>query len=471
MSLSHAAQSGQHPHADRGLDLYETDKLAVEALLREEKLPHCIWEPAAGRGAIARVLREHGHTVITSDIEDRGGLHFVADFLTTTATPAGTEAIVSNPPFKIIEPFIAHALTLCSRVIMLARLLFLEGGTGRARRHQLRRQILDATPPARVYVFRDRLPRMHRDGWEGNKASSSIAFAWFVWDRNHTGQTIITRITARADRVSSVTVTTPMTASSETGDVMTKPKPTLVPETPDTPETSGARNSGPPPDSDQNPDPAVEPTSPTAETQTAGMSQAESEQLDEEEKEFRALRRDLPGVKGASAAGIVAISVGKTPSKNEFFRTHKEFRPIVPIVAVEVGMERQFFAVTNEMVEPLNAIGITVTDHVLYLTVTSRGALRIVPVRQANSDGEQNEYHRTKEIGLMQGMDKWVRLFTDQENRCYKVFPALAGCSGDPMFPALKPAKIFRLAFRDRGRLVDSVEHPLFKKWAARDSQ
>ena len=40
------------------------------------------------------------------------------------------------------------------------------------------------------------------------------------------------------------------------------------------------------------------------------MSQAESEQLDEEEKEFHALRRDLPGVKGASAAGIVAISVG-----------------------------------------------------------------------------------------------------------------------------------------------------------------
>ena len=61
---------------------------------------------------------------------------------------------------------------------------------------------------------------MHRDGLgKATKASSSIAFAWFVWDRNHTGQTIITRITARADRVSSVTVTTPMTASSETGDV------------------------------------------------------------------------------------------------------------------------------------------------------------------------------------------------------------------------------------------------------------
>ena len=43
------------------------------------------------------------------------------------------------------------------------------------------------------------------------------------------------------------------------------------------------------------------------------------DELDEEEKEFRALRRDLPGVKGSSAVGVVAISVAKIPGKNEFF--------------------------------------------------------------------------------------------------------------------------------------------------------
>ena len=156
--------------------------------------------------------------------------------------------------------------------------------------------------------------------------------------------------------------------------------------------------------------------------------------------------------------------------KNEFFRSHKTFRPVVPMVDHQVGMERQFFAVTADMVEPLNAIGITVTDHVLYLTITTRGAYRIIPVRQANADGDQNEYHRTKEIGLIQAGDEWVRLYTDQENRCYKVFPAPAGRFGEPQWLDLKPSKLFRLAFRDKGRLVDSVEHPLFKKWAARDS-
>ena len=123
-----------------------------------------------------------------------------------------------------------------------------------------------------------------------------------------------------------------------------------------------------------------------------------------------------------------------------------------------------------DMVAALNGIGISVSDHALYLTITSRGAIRVVPVRQANNDGEQNEYDRTKEIGLVQAMNGWIRLYADLENRAYQVFPAPAERFTAPQWPELKPAKIFKLAFRDKGRLVDSTEHPLFKKWAARDA-
>jgi hypothetical protein len=178
----------------------------------------------------------------------------------------------------------------------------------------------------------------------------------------------------------------------------------------------------------------------------------------------------IPGVKGASAAGIVGISVGKAPLKNEFFRVNRDFRPILPIHGAEISMETQFFAVAPDMVEPLLAMGINVADHVLYLTITSRGAIRIVPVRSADENGDQNEYARTKEIGLIQGMNEWVRLYTDRENKCYKVFAAPAGRYGEPQWPDLKQGKINRLAFRDKGRLIDSAEHPLFKKWAARDA-
>jgi hypothetical protein len=194
-----------------------------------------------------------------------------------------------------------------------------------------------------------------------------------------------------------------------------------------------------------------------------------SEELDEDEAEFRALRRDLPGAKGSSAVGIVSINVAKVPGKNEFFRTHPDFCPTVRMVDLEVGMDRHYFAVTPNMVVALEGIGITASDHTLYLTVTAAGAVRVVPVRQAVGDMEQNEYARTKEIALADGRTQWVRLFTDLENHAYRVFPAPVGLFPDPVWPQLKQAKIFRLAFRDKGRLIDSTEHALFQKWAARD--
>jgi hypothetical protein len=246
---------------------------------------------------------------------------------------------------------------------------------------------------------------------------------------------------------------------------MSKAEKKIFPLADDTPDESPATDSAIPPEIT----PLADDTPNESPTTDSAIPPEVAAELDEEEKEFRALWRDLPGVKGSSAAGIVTLSVGRIPPKNEFFRTHPDFRPIVPIVNLEVGMEKQFFAVARDMVEPLEQIGITVSDHALYLTVTSEGVVRIVPARTADDDGNQDEYTRTKEIGLIRGIQEWVRLYTDLKNKAYKVFPAPAERFGEPQFPDLKPAKMFRLGFRDKGRLIDSTEHPLFLKWAARD--
>ena len=194
------------------------------------------------------------------------------------------------------------------------------------------------------------------------------------------------------------------------------------------------------------------------------------EELGEEEKEFRALRRDVPGVKGAAAAGILTIGVGKQPSpKNVFYRTYRTFTPIVPMVIVEVGMDHHFIAVMPNMVEPLASMGITVADHTLYLTVTPEGGLRIIPVRGPNAEGVQNEWDRTKEAALIEAIDAWFRMYTDRANNAYKNFPAPDGRYGDPKWPELKPAKIIRMAFKDKGRLIESTDHILVQKWAGRD--
>jgi hypothetical protein len=59
----------------------------------------------------------------------------------------------------------------------------------------------------------------------------------------------------------------------------------------------------------------------------AEPSYPSSEQLDEEEREYRRLTRSLPNVQGAAAAGIIVISVGKAPDKNEFYRHEESLLP------------------------------------------------------------------------------------------------------------------------------------------------
>jgi hypothetical protein len=121
--------AGKAPLKDRFYDLYESPPEAVHALMRVEKLPPFIWEPACGPGSIVRVLRAAGHSVVASDLVDYKSAdqdHHGWDFLLECRIPDGVQAIVTNPPFKNAGDFVAHALELCPRVVMLLRLAFIE---------------------------------------------------------------------------------------------------------------------------------------------------------------------------------------------------------------------------------------------------------------------------------------------------------------------------------------------------------
>jgi hypothetical protein len=185
--LQKSAQAGQHSYAERAQDCYETPACAVEALLKVEKLPKRIWEPACGPGLIVRILRAHGHEVFASDVVDYGWGHEVKSFFEFYYEGDPPDAIVTNPPYQLAEKFVDWAFDLrTEKVIMLLRLAFLESTR--------RTDILEKSGLARIHVFRNRLPMMHRKGWDGPRASSAMPFAWFVWERGYDGPTTIDRI-------------------------------------------------------------------------------------------------------------------------------------------------------------------------------------------------------------------------------------------------------------------------------------
>lgn len=175
---------------ERKNDLYETPPEAVVALVHAEgvRMPRLIWEPACGPGSIVRSLRDCGKGVIGTDLVKYDWAHESGvDFLMERSAPEGMKGIVTNPPFKNAADFVRKALTLVPYTAMLMRLAFLES--------EARSDILDGGELSRVYVFRNRLPMMHREGWAGKRITSgAVAFAWFIWDCEHKGPTTIQRI-------------------------------------------------------------------------------------------------------------------------------------------------------------------------------------------------------------------------------------------------------------------------------------
>jgi hypothetical protein len=192
-------------------------------------------------------------------------------------------------------------------------------------------------------------------------------------------------------------------------------------------------------------------------------------QLDEDEAALRALRLDLPGAAGAPT-GIVSVAVSDRFPRREFFRTHPTNTAVLPMVDHAAGMEVEYHVVTQPMVPELASLGVDALPYRLYEMLTAEGAIRLIAVRQSDIDGSVNEWNRTKEIALVRAQKVWVRAISDRANGRYRVFEAPEGRFPDPVWPDLTLANLVRLAFTERGRLIDRPEHPLFRKWAASDA-
>ena len=188
-AAGHAIGTKTATKQERGEDLYETPIEAMRTLLALESFGLNVLEPSVGKGAILRPLEDAGYQVAISDLVDRdiatrdGECQNVGDFLLSSASGGGWD-IVTNPPYGIANAYIAHALRehRPRKMAMLLNSNFMFGFEDADRRF-----VMDENPPSRIYAFTHRLPMMHRDGWDGNKASSQMNTAWFIWERNDDG--------------------------------------------------------------------------------------------------------------------------------------------------------------------------------------------------------------------------------------------------------------------------------------------
>ena len=99
-----------------------------------------------------------------------------------------------NPPYEAAAIHVWHALQLCPFVVALLPLTFLEAGNTKTRAGRARIMCLDRGHLAKVLVFIERLPLMHRDGWGGPRSTSTKSYAWFIFDGDHQGDAVVRRI-------------------------------------------------------------------------------------------------------------------------------------------------------------------------------------------------------------------------------------------------------------------------------------
>lgn len=202
-SLRHAIGTRSATKQERGDNLYQTPPEAMHVLLALEEFSPTIWEPACGRGAISAMLEAAGYAVVLSDLVDyattdaNGELQSVVDFRETKRGDGECHDIVTNPPYgEAMNSFIAHALRVHKPQKMA---LLLNSNAYFGFEDPDRVFIMETCPPARRYAFSRRLPMMHRDGWDGPKASSQMNTEWFVWERQADGSYGSTTVSRRVD--------------------------------------------------------------------------------------------------------------------------------------------------------------------------------------------------------------------------------------------------------------------------------
>ncbi len=173
-------------------DYYATPYQATEMLLDEVKFSGNFLEPCVGGGHIVDVIKRYypDECVYGVDLVDRGYPNtLVADFLKHDFLGQKFDNVVTNPPFSLAQEFLEKSMEVVNdggKIAMFLKIQFLEGAK--------RREMFKKYPPKYIYVFVKRQAPWNNGSpvdEKGKPWSSTMCFAWFVWEKGFTGEPIV----------------------------------------------------------------------------------------------------------------------------------------------------------------------------------------------------------------------------------------------------------------------------------------
>lgn len=167
-------------------DFYATHPSSIPPLLKLlgwENGGKVVWENSCGQGHLSKEIEKAGHTVISSDLINRGyGIHGIDFTKGSWLDLMRYDGIIMNPPYKYSQLFIEKSLTIAPVVCAFLRLTFLESSR--------RTEFFRLNPPKTIAVFRKRVPSA-KDGNFDSYKSGAVAYAWFIWEKGYTGKPVV----------------------------------------------------------------------------------------------------------------------------------------------------------------------------------------------------------------------------------------------------------------------------------------
>lgn len=168
-------------------DYYIEPHWVSERLFEAEKFEGWIYDPAVGSGRIVEAAVKAGLQADGTDLVDRGyGFPGGYDFANGEVPLVGIPNIVSNPPFSVARKFTEQALRKAKhKVALLLPAGWVQGDE--------RSRWLAATPLKTVYFITPRPSMPPGPAIEAGlkPGNGTTDYAFFCWDRDHTGPATI----------------------------------------------------------------------------------------------------------------------------------------------------------------------------------------------------------------------------------------------------------------------------------------